>query len=188
MSLMAKFLTFFLVVLTTGILLPSCTKKTYNPQANVKHTSVDSLMVDLAIFMGKRPKGVRIAACHNPKYRQYYTELSAEFYLLYYHVTSDGYHYFYALRPARNHTGKVNRAVGGRFTLNNEGHIIRFEELFNTRILPKTELEQVGLELFKEMIQTGGIQKYIKNRQLIEWPDSKTVYDTELNEWVYLND
>lgn len=185
---MAKFLTFILVVLTIGILLPSCTKKPYNPQTNVKHTSVDSLMVDLTTFMGRRPKGLAPTERHNPKYRQYYTGLSAEFSLIYYYVTPDNLHYFYALRPARNHTGKVNRAVGGRFTLNNEGHIIRFEELFNTRILPEVELKETGLELFREMIQTGGIQKFIGNKKLIEWPDSRTVYDVEINEWIYVND
>ncbi len=185
---MAKLLTFILVALTIGILLSSCTPNPYNPKTNVKHTSVDSLMVDLTTFMGKRPKGVKPSDRHNPKFREYYKDLSSEFSLIFYYVTPDDLHYFYALRPARNHTGKVNRAVGGRFSLNNEGRIIQFEELFNTRILPEAELKEIGLELFREMIQTGGIQKFISNKQLIEWPDSRTVYDGELNEWVYVND
>ena len=177
------------IIIASVILLYACQSvNPFEPKKNVKHTSIDSLMVELTTIMGQRPKGVLNQDRHEPRYRKYYTDLSKEFSLIYYHVTPDGCHYYYALRPARNNTGKVNRGVGGRFRLNTDGEVILFEEVFNTKIFPKGELEEMGLELFKEMIETGGIGKFINNKKLVEWPDDRTIYDMGLNEWIYIKD
>jgi hypothetical protein len=144
----------------------------------------DSLLINLVTYIGKKPKFADWQTRHEPQHNEYYRNHSKSFKFVFYLVTPDSTHYYYIIRPARSTTGNT-RGVGGKFRLGKNLQLIDFEEVFNTPILPEQELFEVGQTLFIEMINTGNIDRYINNRNLIEWPDDRLKYDKEKKEWRY---
>ncbi len=178
---------FAIVILFTS---ESCSDKSHVYQYNNYFTSaeIDSIMFDAVMIMGRRPKNTTREASLLPEHRPYYTNLVNDFSLKHIATNNDSIYYYFMLRPARNHTGWVNRGVGGYFSLNEEKRISGFVEVFNTPIMPKEEILHVGTELFEEMVKTGNIDKYLYRKEMIEWPDQRTEYDKSINEWVYIAD
>jgi hypothetical protein len=177
------FTAILLIFITIG---SSCNrvKYPYCPENFYARERLDSLLIEMVTIMGKRPKSIDKAASMLPEYRSYYEKLAREYELRFLFIGNDSVHYFYIIRPARNHTGNVNRAAGGYFSLDSTGQIVRFVEVFNTTILPVDELTEKGIPLFRMMIKTGNIDPFLRDRKLIEWPSETSHYDQELNEWV----
>lgn len=122
----------------------------------------------------------------NAEFRDYYIESAQQFEYVYHHMTEDGVHYFYLIRPARN-LERSHRAVGGKFTTNEKLELVTFEELFNTTIMSDRVLREKGLLLFEEMIESGNVDRYLSDQNLIEWPDHRLKYDKEMREWRYVD-
>lgn len=183
MKQLFSFITFSLIIIT----LSSCKTKPYDPAAWINPDSKDSIMTELATFLGKRPRGVLREDRFNPEHKSHFENLAKRFELIYYHK-DENKHYYYILRPARNHEGHVKRGVGGWFEREGAEAITTFVEVFNTPILPEKELLHKGLELFSEMIATGNTEKFSGNKGYIEWPDARTQYDSSINEWIYIAD
>ncbi len=177
------------ILLTCAIcvhLLWGCSETPYQPEKLITYTHPDSLKVDLVTYIGKRPKTVLQENRHQPEHRPYFANLANEFELIYYYPV-DTRHYYYLLRPARNHSGNVNRAVGGWYNLNDSNEISHLVEVFNTHIMPVDDLKTIGLTLFEEMIASGAIELSVERKSIIEWPDDRTFYNDSINEWVYKN-
>lgn len=183
MKQLFSFITFSLIIIT----LSSCKTKPYEPSGLINQDSGDSIMTELATYLGKRPRGVLREDRFNPEHKSHFENLAERFELIYYHK-DENRHYYYILRPARNHEGSAKRGVGGWFEKVGEEAITAFMELFNTPILPEKELIDKGLELFSEMIATGNTDKFSGKKGYIEWPDARTKYDPNINEWVYIAD
>lgn len=182
-----KQLSGYILIILLTISFTACNTNQYSPSVLMAHESSDSIMTELATFLGKRPRGVLREDRFNPEHKLHFENLAKRFELIYYHNDGDR-HYYYILRPARNHEGHVKRGVGGWFEKKGDARITTFMEVFNTPILPEKELKTKGLELFSEMIATGHLDKFQGNKAYIEWPDARTQYDPNINEWVYIAD
>jgi hypothetical protein len=176
----------FILIATFLVVLVSCSENKTSYQASNYYAQerIDSLMLDVVYMMGRKPKNVNKDSVRLEKYNDFYLQQANEYKLAYLHVDSDSVHFFYIIRPARNHNGNVNRAAGGRFMIDTAGKIDGFEEVFNTTIMPVDTLIEVGLPLFEAMI-AGKTESFIHDKKFVEWPNAQSVYDTNINEWVY---
>lgn len=155
----------------------------YKPRNYFTLQQGDSLMVELATYIGVKPGGATSQTRFEPQFRSYYAEHSKQFRMVFLHKTEEGWYYYYLLRPARDPKGN-RRGVGGRFRME-EGRIEDFEEIFNTPAGDEKTLEENGSILFLEWVREGNVDKYLENRQYIEWPDERLKYHKELHEWRY---
>ena len=158
-------------------------KKNYSFDRNFNKQQRDSLLVDMVTLIGKKPKTADYITRHEPRFRDYYRQLSQHFSMEFFHQANDTC-YYYMIRPARSVRGN-QRGVGGKFTLNGDGNIAYFEESFNTPVYDREELELIGWRLFREMIEKRSISDLLWNVDYIEWPDDRLKYDLEKREWRY---
>jgi hypothetical protein len=143
----------------------------------------EGLLVDMVTYIGRKPPLATSETRFDPEFREYYTTYAKEFEVVYYHIREDGTHLFYLIRPARSLHGN-RRGVGGMFRLEH-AQINGFEELFNTPVMEEKRLREIGQELFEEMRQAGNVNRFLENRDYIEWPDERLRYDKEKFEWRY---
>lgn len=148
--------------------------------------TADTLLTNLVTWIYKRPTAAINQDRSDPQFRGWYLRHTPLFTHLYHQAAADGTHWFYLVRPARSVEGDL-RGVGGRFRTNDKLEILDLEELFNTPIRPRHDLERMGLLLFEEMIASGNVDRYLADRELIEWPDGRLYYDKEKREWRYID-
>ena len=159
-------------------------EKKYSPENYYSADVIDSLMVDIVTYIGKKPKNADHITKYDPEYRNFYTEMSRDFNMRKLFIAEDGTHYFYIIRPARHPLGN-RRAIGGRFLLDEYFQIRDFEEIFVTRVSDEENLNATGIQLFNELVRYGDTGSYLFNREIIEWPDDRCKYDNEKKEWRY---
>lgn len=155
--------------------------------AHYTENEKDTLLVDLASYIYRKPASATWETKLDPKFRNYYIRNTAKFKIIYYHIDEDNTHYYYLSRPARDHEGKQRRGVGGMFKRNEKNEIVDFEEVFNTPIHPEEKLKEIGLTLFEEMIAHRNVDNYLTDQNLIEWPDGRLFYSKEKKEWRYVD-
>lgn len=144
----------------------------------------DTLLTNMVTYIYRRPAEATIATRTHPRFRNYYVKSAERFEYVYHHMTEDGHHYFYVIRPARNLEG-TSRGVGGKFTTNENLELVTFEEVFNTTVMDEVDLRERGLLLFEEMIAEDDVDRFLSDHTLIEWPDQRLQYNKELREWRY---
>lgn len=144
----------------------------------------DTLLVNMVTYIGKKPRLADFETRHNQEHRIFYTLQARDFRFQYYYISDDSVHYYYLIRPARSTAGDL-RGVGGRFRVRHDLSLFEFEETFNTPVLPEESLVVRGKSLFIEMINTGNVDRYLKNKNYVEWPDDRLKYDRSKNEWRY---
>lgn len=144
----------------------------------------DTLLTNMVTYIYRRPADATTETRTNPEFRDYYVRSAARFEYVYHHMDEEGVHYYYLIRPARN-LERSHRAVGGKFTTNENLELVTFQELFNTTIMNDSVLRVKGLLLFEEMVEKGNIDRYVSDQNLIEWPDHRLKYDKEMHEWRY---
>ena len=145
----------------------------------------DTLLTNLATYITRKPATAQTISKFDPMYRSYYVKKRAELEFLFAEKI-DGNLYFYLLRKARDANGIQQRGVGGVFEYGEKGEIINFEELFNTRILDKGELERAGLEFMRALNDDKALADFIADQRIIEWPDGRLFYSKEKHEWRYV--
>jgi hypothetical protein len=148
--------------------------------------TADTLLTNMVTWIYKRPTEAINQDRSDPRFRYWYLRHTPQFTHLYHHLAADGTHWFYLIRPARSVHGDL-RGVGGRFRTNAKLEMLDFEEVFNTPIMPRADLERTGLLLFEEMLANGNVDKYLADRSLIEWPDDRLKYDKDRREWRYVD-
>ena len=174
-----------ILIFLTGIIAVSCGRKDfYSPETYYSQELIDSLMVDVVTYMGKMPRSADNISRHDSIHREYYTEMSQEYQLHKLFVHEDGSHFYYIIRPARHPLGN-RRGVGGKFYLDENKQILDFEEIFVTPIANEEDIAALAEKLFMELIESGNVDKYLSDRNIIEWPDDRCHYDFEKKEWRY---
>lgn len=146
----------------------------------------DSLMTDLATFITRKPATAQNISKFDPMYRAYYVKKREELEFVCAQKI-EGKLFFYLLREARDAKGVRQRGVGGVFEFGDKGKIVNFEELFNTRILEKDELERIGLGFMKVAKDPNLLNEFIADQTIIEWPDGRLFYSKEKYEWRYVD-
>ncbi len=144
---------------------------------------IDTLLTDLATYIGVKPRIATSQTRFEPQYRQFYVQQARQFKMVFFFVNDQGEHFYYLIRPARSTHGNT-RGVGGKFRFAKQ-KITDFEEIFNTPVHKPEKLFEIGSELFREMINTGNVDRFIGNREYIEWPDGRLKYHKGLYEWRY---
>jgi len=146
----------------------------------------DTLLANMVTFIYRRPAVATQVTRTNPVFRGYYVRSMSQFEYVYHHSPDDSVHYYYLIRPARSLEG-TRRGVGGKFTTNDQLELVTFEEMFNTTILGEDVLRKKGLILFEEMVAEDNVERFLKDQNLIEWPDHRLKYNKERREWRYVN-
>lgn len=155
----------------------------YDPENYFTRQEGDSLIIDLAAYIGVKPTEATSQTRFDARFRSYYSDYAKQFRMLFLHKTGQGWHYYYLLRPARDLQGN-RRGVGGKFQMT-DGQITAFEEIFNTPAGDEETLEEIGKVLFLELVEKGNVDAYLDNKQFIQWPDERLKYHKELHEWRY---
>jgi len=146
----------------------------------------DTLLANMITFIYKRPTTAINRDRTDPQFRAYYVDKLPMFQYVHHYMDTDSTHWFYLIRPARSVQGD-KRGVGGRFRTNASLEMVEFEEIFNTPIMDEGMLREKGRILFDEMVATGGVDAFLEDRTLIEWPDGRLFYSKEKREWRYVD-
>lgn len=158
-------------------------KDKYDADSYFENQSKDSLLADIITYIYVRPQYAEWNTRFDARFRKYYVSQLGKFNFEKYYRDDQGIHYYYIIRPARSSQGNI-RGVGGKFTLDENGKINSFKEIFNTPVASLSELQQRGKELFLKMIKDGNVDDYLKHPDYIEWPNDLTYYDTLRHEWL----
>ena len=144
----------------------------------------DTILTNIIIEIYKVPRGVHKSEKRDPKHRSLYVSQIDKFQFLKYHVDEDGFHYFYILRPARN-ADNLKRGVAGRYKIDKGYNLLEFEEIFNTPMLESELVKSRGEDLWADLMYFKNVDRYISNKDYIEFPNENAKYDKNLKEWVY---
>lgn len=142
----------------------------------------DSLLLKVVTYIHKRPTAAINVDRSDASFAAYYRSQLPNYRWIYHVSDSTGEHRFYLLRPARSVSGNT-RGVLGRFRLDGAQRITYFEEVANTPIADTTALLLAGDRLFRTLNSTGNVDLLLKDGALVEWPDERLYYDTDMREW-----
>lgn len=177
------------VILLIALVVFSCQNNTNKVSKYFNESERDTLLTNMITYIYVKAPYATNATRFEPQFRKFYVESLPKFSLENYYIAPDSTHYFFLIRPVGN-TIKYRRGVIGKFKLKNSaaaaGSLMptAFEEVVNTPHLEENLVKERGAFLFKEIIKTGNLDKYLNMKHYIEWPDSTLVYDKNINEWV----
>lgn len=178
-----------ILLLLISVVMFACQNNTNKVSKYYNDTERDTLLTNIITYIYTKPTYASNATRFQAQFRKYYVQSLPKFSLENYFIAPDSTHYFFLIRPVGN-TIKYRRGVLGKFRLQQAtvatGSLMPtdFEEIVNTPHLEEALVKERGAFLFKELIKTGNLDKYLGMKDYIEWPDSMLVYDKNINEWV----
>mgnify|MGYP001607899241 CR=1 FL=1 len=174
----------FTLLLLSIVALFSCSKKDpFDVNQYYSKPEQDTILTQVVAHLLIVPEKVLARERLNKKYQSFYLNEAKNFSINKYFISEqDSTLYFYIIRPTRYSNGE-KRGVGGKLKLDEKLQITQLEEIFVTPLLSDDELMVKGNFLFSELVK-GNIDKFLKMKTYVEWPDEMTVYDTALHEWV----
>jgi hypothetical protein len=178
----------YLWFITAALFTSACTHSEHSFETYIKNKQErDSLVVDIISYVYAKPPAATSFSRFEDQYRQHYVSQFPNFRIDKYYVDSDRTHWFLMMRPARTSQGRVHRYVGGKMKIT-DGSIAEFREVFVTIAGKEEEIKEKALELWKEMLRYGNVDRYMDHRHYLEWPDPNThfYYNTEIHEWAYM--
>lgn len=108
-----------------------------------------------------------------------------------YYESPDGYVYFLVSRVAPSLAQK-RVATGGRLKYGpDNASLSAYEEVFRTWRMEEEELGRKGKMLFQAMLEGKSLEPYYTKKGqsedwYIEFPDSRTYYDTSARQWTFV--
>lgn len=178
-----------ILLLLISVVMFACQNNTNKVGKYYSNAERDTLLTNIITYIYVKPAYASNATRFQAQFRKYYVQSLPKFSIENYFISPDSTHYFFLIRPVGN-TLKYRRGVLGKFKLKNStvapGSLMPtdFEEIVNTPHLTEALVKERGAFLFKELIKTGNLDKYLGMKDYIEWPDSMLVYDKNINEWV----
>ncbi|GGD44151.1 hypothetical protein GCM10011514_05110 [Emticicia aquatilis] len=173
-----------ILLLLISVVMFACQNNSNKVSKYYSDTERDTLLTNIITYIYLKPPYATNATRFEPQFRKYYVQNLPKFSLENYYIAPDSTHYFFLIRPVGN-TLKYRRGVVGKFRLKQHSLMpTDFEEVVNTPHLEEVLVKERGAFLFKELIKTGNLDKYLGMKHYIEWPDSTLVYDKKINEWV----
>lgn len=151
---------------------------------------LDTLLPNFAKLHDSIPKQARFSPLYRPFMKLHKSE--REYQWLHYTEARDGYAYFMISRKEPSMQNDKFSAVCGRFKRDVSGRIDQaaYEELFWTWKMKKEPLEKKAGILFKAMLETGTVEKYMPENSSEEWvefPGNGVVYDKGTQSWKHTN-
>jgi hypothetical protein len=176
---------YFLLVIISIVLFSGC-NPSYEPHQILSQTEYDSLVLELAPYLNKKPKEASFEERFTGKYKSYYKNLvkQQESYLKYLSQNGSTY-YFYYVNKDLTSLYEHYKGFGGYYEKNSEGNIHYLNIIFETPRFTKEEIEKKGNVLFNEMVQKENVLSYLNNREFIKLPNDDFEYDPVQNKWVY---
>ncbi len=182
---MMRYLALLFVVIGIITMFSSCKQDKYDIKHYYSESEQDTLMTNIITYIYKTPRGVRKENKHSPEYRYLYVAEVPNFKFVHYYINpEDSIHYFYLIRPARNTQGH-KRGVAGKYKTDSNLNLTDFQEIFNTPMLPETDIIEKGKYLWTDLMYYDNVERYLLNKDFIEFPDERTRYDTITKEWTY---
>lgn len=175
-----------ILLLLISVVMFACQNNTNKVSKYYSDTERDTLLTNIITYIYTKPTYATNATRFQAQFRKYYVQSLPKFSLENYFIGPDSTHYFFLIRPVGN-TLKYRRGVLGKFRLKSaDGSLMPtdFEEIVNTPHLEEALVKERGAFLFKELIKTGNLDKYLGMKDYIEWPDARLGYDKNINEWV----
>jgi len=173
----------YLVFLFAAVLI-SCGHANYGVNKSLDVASErNRVFLQLIIKTDKLAPGANFENRDSLLFRQHYINRMRIHDFAGYFLT-DTVRYFMLYRVAPS-LFKEKFAIGGRYTTGKDGQIIGFEELFITPKMKESELDQKAGELFAQLVTTGNIDEYVKNRKYVDFPDELNTYNKKLQRWEF---
>jgi hypothetical protein len=179
-----KNLVFVFVVLILAVGACS-TKNDYTVSAHLTPQQQDEMMWRIIRYVGRAPEGLTFEERFYAPYDTFYQE-QARIHKFDAYFIKDRTHYFLVSRKAPSLVEK-RVATGGRFSLNADGKISDYEEVFRTwKMVPDT-LAKREMILFDKFVRGESLTPYeTKNSggvEYIEFPDERTFFDKQSKQW-----
>jgi hypothetical protein len=144
----------------------------------------DSLLSNIVTYISLKAPNATNETKFRPEFKKFYQTKSRDFKIEKIKQLKDSSYVFFMVRPVGN-TNEFKRGVIGKFRLSKPSMMpLEFEEIVNTPHLKEFEVLERGGFLYNEYLKTQNLEKYLKMKHYIEWPDSTLVYDKKINEWV----
>jgi hypothetical protein len=183
-----------LLTLAFTILLWSCSSDRQYTTSGFTHNFegiLDTLLPNFAKLHDSIPQQARFSDAYKPFMHLHKKE--REYQWLHYTETKEGFAYFMIFRREPSLKNDKFAAVCGRFKREAAGRIDQaaYEELFWTWKMKKEQLQHKGGILFKAMVETGSIEKYLPENSSEEWvefPGNGVVYDRSSQTWRHTNE
>lgn len=181
----------FLMMALGGILLfTACNKQnleSISPDKSLTKSAQDSIKLEIVRYIGKLPGNANYDSRFDSSFNEYYSELSDQHKIEFYHINDKQVQYFLLSRVAPSLSEKYV-AIGGKLKRDQAGNIEHFEEVFRTWKLPYDEMKTTSEILMRKMIKEEDLSAYYtenqKNKYFIEFPDKDVHYNVELKRWV----
>jgi hypothetical protein len=163
-------------------LLVSC-GKSIKPEAYFSKSELDTLLVDIAPYVNKNQKKFSFEEKFSAKSRPYYAALAkSQSAAIKYVFPTDSVYYFLTVQKDLTSLFEHYKAIGGYFKMDEHGQK-DFNFLFYSPRFTKEEIDTKATELFQEMTESGSLNKYLGNRDYIQWPNEDVFYDAALRTW-----
>lgn len=175
--------TILLAILVT--LAASCTKQ-IEADKNLSTDQYQKYLKSIAPFCMKKPDRMEYADRANPTNSSFYdlalkeTQASLKFF-----AENDTAKFFMYRYKDITSLYEHYRALGGYFKTNEKDSLVFINFLYHTPRFTAEEMEKKGSELFREMIKTGNVNKYLGDKKYIHTPNTDFYYNTKLNKWDY---
>lgn len=167
----------------------ACTQKknTLEARRALPGKEYDSLLIQLAPYVVKRPDGMGIQERFEKKSRGYYENyLRATGGKIVYYANKDTAGFFSFEYRDIGSLYEHYRALGGYFKRHPETGAFTFLNiLYHTPRFARDEMNAKAQVLFQEMVNVGNVDGFVGNRLYIQTPNDDFYYNTGLNIWDY---
>jgi hypothetical protein len=171
---------YFFVLLSLFAL--ACASEKHQASEYYTVSERDSLLKNIVIYIYNKAPGASNTTKWEKKYSEYYNNSLPSFHLENYSIGTNGWHYYFVIRPVGGSNKK--RGVIGKFKLvKNSLKPVYFEETINTPHLDQEIVQERGQFLFNEFLKNDNLDKYLGMKHFIEWPDNALTYNKNTNSW-----
>lgn len=177
---MKRILKVVILVATLG----SCSRNQGNPDDCFTPEQRAALILQCVRYSAKLPPRSNHTIKFKPEFDWYY-EAAAEEYDWRKCVRTDSGYYFLMTRKARS-IWPAREAIGGRLTVDQNGKLQDYEEIFRTWKMTEDTLNARAFELFDLMVDGKDLTPYrskYKGDRYIEFPDDNSYFSKPDKRW-----
>jgi hypothetical protein len=144
----------------------------------------DTLLTNVISIISAKAKYATDSTKYQARFRAEYVSRLPLFHFVYLTKDSSGIYTYLISRPVADRKD-IRRGIVGKFTLKrNSLQIDQFEEVVNTPHFDEETVRERGGFLFRELVKTGSLTKYLSMKHYVEWPDKYLIYDKVKKTWV----
>lgn len=172
------------LVLVLGI---SGCKDKYDPERFLSASEKDTITDRFLPYVLPRPDNLSLPDRFKDSMKTYYRSQiePQEFKLYKYYIDKDSLQYAMFIRKDLKSLYIDYRAIAATFNRNKDS-IYNVELKFLTPMFRRDTIYRKADELFELLVSTGSIEKYIGNRDFVDWPSKDVYYDKKERKWALI--